>query len=260
MKRIERALKELKQTVSTIVFLSALLDSFVVLALFILLFRLMSVRWYWAFIPFGLYLLVHAFTSIKKARLDVVEKKVPMLKEQLTTAADTVQVENPIVAALQEEVIAKMRQIKNSYFIPFGKLTTRVSTLVVICFLIIFVAATDVQLLDAGKALEGLQKLRPFQRYDVDKSLLKLQENESLEGILGNKSLAELGYQKISLKINPVESDIDISRIGDPKSQQFSQNTPEEIYASTDASYEENIPKNYRKIVRNYFSKVAQAT
>lgn len=232
------------------------MDSLVVLLIFVLLFRLIKVFWPYAFIPFGLYLLVHVWSGMKRTTLEHIENKVPSLKEKLRTAADNMDKDNEITRSLAEDVVKAMKEIKSSYFIKFGSLTSRVLMLIITSFILIFASAQNVFFVDAG---DIFSKVRSGQGgYEILEDLLGYQENKSLESIMGNKSIAELGYEKIDLKIDPVESDVDISKIRDPEDKAFKSSSAREIGGSQDESYEEKYSKNYQKIVQNYFKEIAK--
>ena len=253
--KVKEALNELRKTVLSIIVLHKIMDSLVVFMIFVLTFRLVKINWLYSFIPFGLYGIIHIFSGIKNTNLEQIEKKVPLLKEQLRTVADNTEKDNEITRSLNEDVIKKMKEIKNSYFIKFGSLTSRVFMLILTSFLIIFVSAQNVFFLDANNFIHKISTGRG--NYAVE-DLLGYHENKSLDDILGNKSVAELGYEKIDLKIDQVQSEVDISKIKDPEDKAFKSTKAKDIGGSQDSSYQESIPKNYQKIVQNYFKEITK--
>ena len=70
--------------------------------------------------------------------------------------------------------------------------------------------------------------------------------------------IAELGDEQLQLELNPIKSDADISKTKEPEHRKFRSTIPTEIAASTDASYEESIPKGYQKIVKSYFREITR--
>ena len=62
----------------------------------------------------------------------------------------------------------------------------------------------------------------------------------------------------LKLQISPADTDIDISNVKEPEKKDFKSYAAKEIFATTDASYEENIPKNYHKIVKSYFTQISK--
>lgn len=257
MKPIQAALQELKTTVMTMVICHALIDSFVIFLLFVLVFILLNIYWYVSMIPFMIYAVIHTLTLIKYTKYEFIEKKLPFLHEQLRTVADNIHLENDVINALNVDVLRKMRDVRTSVFMKFGKISSRIVTLVILSFLIIFSSAANVKLLDTPKLIEdlGKKKLLPFEASEGTAQLLT---NET-GAIYGNKSVAELGYKEVQLYINPTQSDLDISKVKDPEKHDFQSNyVPREIKASMDVSLQEDLPKNYYKVIKTYFTQISK--
>ncbi len=254
MEPIQHALNELKRTVKIMLFFSSFIDSLVVFMITLLLFLLIQLKWYYAAIIFTAYFIIHTIYIIRASQIRNIDKKIPFLKEQLITANDHLGKDNEVIRELNKEVIHKLKQVKTSYFIKFGKVTGRIITLIIISFLVIFTSALNFQLFDANQIIKDL-KAKP--RYEVDQSQLYYEQNQT-DSIFGNKSIAELGYEEIKLQINPVESDIDISKVSDPQKQEFKTSQLQEIKATTDKTYEESIAKEHIKIVKTYFSQITK--
>ena len=257
MKPIKAAIKELKGTVRTIALTQAMLDSFVVFLLFFFVFIMIQISWYWALVPFVLYAIVHSVLSMRAAKLLRIEEKIPGLSEALRTANDNADKDNPVVNELFEDVLLKMKHVRNAEFISFGKIGQRLMTLIVLSFMIIFVSAVDVHFMSYKDMYSKVKQFTPFSGYYVNESQLFYIENETAN-IYGNRSLAELGYEMLNVQVEPAYTDIDISKIQEAKKQDFRSVEANDIRATTDASYQENIPKGYTKIVQNYFRQITK--
>ena len=259
-KPIQKALRELKRALIEIHLLTWALDTLVVFLVSELVFFLLTIPWLYSFIPAGIYATIHAYHERKKLTYHYVEEKNPALKEQLITAADNVDKEYEIVEYLNRDVLENMRHTMTSYFFSFGKLTRELFFLFVIAFLIIGASAYNVRFLDTHKAIEEVKNFKAFNKdYDVDEALLEFEEgNPDEDEIYGEKSIAELGNEQLQLELNPIKSDADISKIQEPEHRKFRSTVPTEILASTDASYEESIPKGYQKIVKSYFREISK--
>jgi len=258
-KPIQAALDELKGTVSTIAITQSLLDAFVVFSIALLILILSGFKWYWALIPFGAYLIIHTFTTARAVNLLNIEKRVPALYEQLRTANDSVNMDNEVVDALRFDVLRALRDVRNSYFIRFGKLTSRIMTLVLTSFLIIFASSMNVVLVDVPAIVKIASNPTRPPLYDINNSLLIFNESTD-QGIYGEASLAELGYEELNLQINPVEAGIDISQVSSPEEHNFQSYVPSgDIQAQQSGiNYEESsVVKNNLKIVKNYFAGIA---
>lgn len=257
-KPIAAALSELKKAMMQISLLTWFLDSLVIFTISELVLLLVTLPWQYAFVPTGVYSAVHAYHAFKKLRYRYVEEKVPELKEQLITAADYVSKDSEILQSLNKEVLEKMKLIRTSYFFSFGKLSRELLMLFFCSFLLIGASAYHVRLIDFGDVVKELQEVAGLAEYDLDESLLTFEEGNETDDIYGDKSIALLGDEELQLQLNPVLSDADISQINDPESRAFNSNVPREIAATTDASFEEGIPKGYQKIVKSYFREITK--
>lgn len=259
-KQIIYALKELKRAVLEVVFCICWLDCLIVLMLSILVLKLISLDWYWAFIPAVIYAVIHSWTRLRKAAdFGYIEEKVPELKERIRTVADNLGQENNLVLQeLNEEVLDGMHLIRTSYFFSFSRLTRELLVLTILAFLITGVSAYGVKFVDFHGVIKDVGDLRLFKgEYDINEELLQYEENLS-EDIYGDKSIAELGNELLNLQINPAMSDVDISQIREPEERKFRSSVPVEISAQTDSSFEDSIPKDYQKIVKNYFKDISK--
>ncbi len=254
-KPVVSALKELKKVLFEMGIFASLVDSLLVLLAFVLVFMLILVPWYYALIPFAVYFCFHHIRKLKEASLPYVEGKFPDLKEQLITVADNTDKENEVVQRLNSEVLHKMKVIKTSSFLTFPRLYREIIVMTFLSFIIIGISAYNIHLLNY-KDLLGRGELK-IGDYNVDEQGLAFEEGNE-EDILGEESIAELGNKELVLQINPVLSDVDLTKIEDVKEREFSKKKPTEIAPTTDSSYEESIPKNYQDIVKRYFGGITK--
>ncbi|MBW3002210.1 hypothetical protein KY338_03565 [Candidatus Woesearchaeota archaeon] len=259
-KPIQQALRELKLTLLQVNILTWFLDTLVVFLVSNLAFFLLTLPLLYALIPTGIYAIVHGYHGRKKVTYKHVEEKVPELKEQLITAADNTDKEYEIVESLNKDVLKGMKHTMTSYFFSFGKLSRELFLLFVVAFLIIGASAYNVRFLDTHKAIQEVKEFaRNSKEYEIDETLLAFEEgNPDEDEIYGEKSIAELGNEQLQLELNPIKSDADISKVKEPEHRKFRSTVPTEIAASTDASYEESIPKGYQKIVKSYFREITK--
>lgn len=263
MKKIKLAIRELKDSLAYFGLFISLFETLVLFALCILVLYLLNLSWLFSLLIVLPYLFLHTRSNLKKLDLTFVEEKVPELNEELRTCADTRNVEdNEVVNMLHDETMKKMKKIRTSYFLSLGKLSRQLVFLAIICFFIIVASANNVRFIDIPKSISELGEMSKSTIRDgnlIDESLLGFEEMDEDADIFGNKSVAELGNKEIELEINPLMSDVDISQIKDPiRGDSFGEVYPTDIEASTDASYEESIPKQYQRIVKTYFKEIAK--
>ncbi len=256
MKPIQEAVKELRRVLFSMRLFESLLDSFIVYLGSLLIFSLISLSWYWALIPFLGYGVLHTLNSVKGVSFHDVEHKVPVLHESLRTAADSAQKENIIVNELHSDVIAKLKEVRTSYFLGMGKTTRQLLLLAAFSFGIIIASALNVKLLNAPEIAIDLSKLKPVQKYTT--AVQDIVFGPAKEDIYGNESIAELGTKELKLQINPLMSEININDIKPPEDKEFVESFPRDIQASTDTSFDEKIAKEHQQIVKNYFTGIAK--
>ena len=240
--QIVAAIREIKNTLSSITLLSCFLDALLVLLLSVITLMLISVEWYWAIIPFIIYFYIHYKNGKKQLSLAFVEEKTPELKEELRTSADNLDKDNEIVMALHEEVLAKMRRIKVSDFIDFKKISRRMFVISILCFLILIFSAFNVSFIDINDLLDQITQEQEETKSPYEEEIPE-EENRAGAGgsIFGEESIAELGAEELNLQINPVLSEIDINDVSDAKEKEFKKDYFEEdIEATQDKTYEED--------------------
>ncbi|MEM3154336.1 MAG: hypothetical protein QW165_02085 [Candidatus Woesearchaeota archaeon] len=259
VKPIARALKEAKRAVLQVVVFNSVIDSLVAYILLLLGCTLLSLPSWWALVPAVAYAVIHTYGNIKDVHFSAIEEKFPALKEQLITVADNWKEQNEIVDALNQEVLQKMKEIRTSSFLNFGKLTREIAVMAVVSFIIIGSAAFNVKFLDLKGTIKEIREFKPFQQYDINQELLEFEESQNLSEILGEKSITELGQQQLDLELNPIMSDVIIGRYKPPEEREFREVLPSEIKATTDVSFEENIPKQYQRIVKTYFKEITKS-
>lgn len=259
VKPIAKALSEVRTAVVQIMLFNSFMDTLVMFLLLYLGSVLLSLPIGYALVATIVYAVIHTRGNLKEASFKSIEKKFPALKEQLITAADNYKDQNEIVNSLCEDVIEKMRDIKTSSFLDFGKLTRELSVMAVISFVIIGASAFNVKFLDIGDTIKELRDFKPFQEYDLNEELLAYEESQNLSEILGERSITELGQRQLDLEINPIKSDVDIGKVNDPTNRRFREVPASEIRAASQGAYEEDIPKEYQKIVKTYFSEITKS-
>ncbi len=256
LKPIDLALKEAKQSVMHLALFQSFFDTLVMFLLMLLACLLLALPKWYALIPTLIYAIIHTSGNLKDVSFSAIEEKYPLLKEQLITVADVLDEQNEIVEALNQEVLQKMKEIRTSSFLNFGKLSREIIVMALVSLLIIGLAGFNVKLIDLR---DTLKQVREFREYSVNEDLWALEESQNLEDILGEKTVAELGKQQLDLQINPLMSDVDIGRVNAPEQMSFREVPPAEIRGSTDSSYEEEIPKEYQRMVKKYFNEITRS-
>jgi len=259
IKPIRLALEEARKSILQVVMFQTALDTLVVYVLLLLACLLLTLPSWYAVIPVIVYAIIHLHGNIKDVNFSNIEQKFPELKEQLITVADNWKDQNEIIDALNLEVLQKMKEIRTSAFLNLPKVTREITVMAVVSFLIIGASAFNVKFLDFAGTINEIRNFTPFQQYDPNAALLKIQESQNLTKILGNKSAGQLGKQSIDIQINPILDKVNIGKVLPPQPKEFANNVaPPEIKASTDTSFEEQIPAQYQRMVKTYFTSITK--
>lgn len=259
MKPIKQALEEARTSLLQLALFQSALDTLVVYMLILLGCTLLTLPLWYAVVPALVYAFVHTRGNLKDVNFSSIEAKYPQLSEQLITVADNVKDQNEILDALNAEVLQKMREIKTAAFLNFPKVTRELTVMMIVSFIIIGASAFNVKFLDFKETVKDLRDFEPFKEYDINEELLEYEESQNLSEILGEKTIEELGKQQLDLELNPLMSDVDIGKVRDPTERTFREVPPPDIKASSDTSFEENIPKQYQRIVKTYFKEITKS-
>lgn len=251
---IVQAMTDVTRSVRFIAFLGGALTTGLYMLLFLLAASILSLPWYAAAVvavPLGL---VKVVSRLRHANVYLVENTLPEFKDRLTAVRDSLGMQNEVVRALHQETITKLKTIKNSYFIQFGRLASKIFSMGVLSFVIVSLAAFNVRFSAEDNVRRLLSVVQP---YAINQSLLQYKENTT-DDIYGNASVATLGYDELKLQIQPLETDINIKDIREVEQKSFRDNRAKEIAASNDGTYDDDVPKEHRKIIAAYFSEIAK--
>jgi len=259
-KPIGQALKEAHSALLQIALLTSAVDTLVVYLISLLICLFFTLPNWYAVVPAFAYAIIHTKGNLAQVSFQKIEEKFPEFNEQLITVADNWKEDNPVVEQLNLEVLQKMKNIRTSYFLDFGRLSRELIVMLVVSFIIIGSSAFNVKFLDIGETVKELREFRPAGDYDINEELLEYEEGTNLSEILGEKSINELGKQQLDLQLNPLKSDIVIGKVRDPEDRSFREVPPRDILAQSDSSYEDDIPKEYQKIVKTYFKEITKSS
>ena len=264
MNQIIPAINELRRTLIQLRLVETLMDGLVLFIGLYLICMLLTINWVYGFIPVLGFIFYDANRKLAEVRLRVVEEHVPDLRDQLTTAYDTLYKQNEIVPLLHEDVVRKMKLVKIADFVPFKKMWREMVIIAAIAFAIILLASLNIKFLDYRVIVDELSGLG-------DDALAGNLDLEGLGGggsggddtdIYGNESLAVLGLEELNVQINPVLSEININDIQDVKDREFAEKSiANEIVAqggcAGEEACDEDFPEESKEIVKKYFSAIA---
>lgn len=263
MKKFTLVLGEVNNLLSRLFIADRVVESLIVfLGVF---FALFFIKFYpgIAIIPGLAYLGITVFDDMKRKKWRLVEEKYKPLHEKLRTAADNVNMENPIVEELQQDVAENLRNVCLSWFVDLKKMAYKIGAIVVLCFLILMIANFDIHW-DPFEAYKG-----PYREFGfgpgggkgggLDSDIVAAGEDDDTS-IFGKSSVAKLGDKDIRIQINPGGNEINLRDAAEIEEQEFEESFPDEIYAGSSDLYEENLQKDQMGIVKSYFENVAKSS
>jgi len=258
MKKFIGIIKEMNRTLNNIVLFNNLLNAILIFLAAYILLSIIDFRPFLAIIPAIAYLAYFTYNQFIKDKAEIVEEKYEPLKEKLRTAEDNLNMDNPIVDALQEEVAGEMKNVRVSSFVDQRKISYRILAAIVLCFLIVL-----------------LSTFNTFINFDILRDKLafyKIINNDAEEGIsdipaagtasnediYGEDSIATLGNEVIDVEIKPVSYEL----VGSASEEEeegmvFEETFPEEVFATSAEEYGESIPIEKQELVKEYFKKLA---
>lgn len=252
-------MKEINSTLNHIILFDNILNSLIIFLSVYLVLSIFSFYPIAALAPALVYLTAISYISIVGNKAKIVEGKYANLNEKLRTAADNIQLENPVVEALQEEVIEEIKEVRASSFYNQRRTSLKILASVILCFLIVFVATLNLDFLNFRVLIDNIQL--------IEKEILGAEEGGEIpsagEGdsrdIYGEESIATLGGKELEIEIKPVNYEINVKSIGDvAEKKQFEEEFPEEVFASSTEGFEENIPIDHQELVKEYFKELAK--
>ena len=246
MEDIKSALHEVYSTQNKVIILTTFLEAIVVfLAVYTILLLINFYKNISIIIAVG-YFLYKSYQKINKKSLIDVEKKNPFLAEKLRTAADTLLFDNFVVQKLRETVIKDLSQVRVSTFIDIKKLFRITAIMCILAIVNIYLGIANIQIID----MEGIINGMDF-NFNLKDKLLKGYVSQSLLDIDAN--------------INDINDDQQIAEIDDQirlrESALLKKNEklPEDLFKSSDKSFEESLSKKKRIYIRNYFTAIRKA-
>ena len=254
MKNFSSVVKEINKTLNEIILFENLVNTTLVFLVFYLVLSVLNFPPMFALIPAIIYLGYFSFMSLSSSKPLIVEGKYAPLREKLRTAADNVNLDNPVAQELEYEVTQEMKNVGLSMFINPRTLSYKILAVMVLSFLIIFVTTLNLKLLDLAKSkvpnifeTRGLKGVGNFAATQLNTS----------GDIYGKGDVATLGDKELNIRIKPVDFKVNVKEEGEAQQQKFETTFPNELAVKETTAYEENIPQEQQELVKNYFKKLA---
>ena len=265
MRQFIDVVREIRGTLATIIIFFILLDSIIVFLIVFLVLSILDLYPLTAIIPAVFYMIMSFYRETKLNKIRIVEKYYPELNEKLRTAADYASVDNEVVNELHRDVIDELKKVSASSFFNRKETITKIASVVLICFVIIFITTLNLNL--------GAYKTKLFDK--IKDKMSELEGGSDSNGVLGvplggtggnqdiygQRSIAFLGEDEIEVQLKPSSYEFIIRDSGEVEEQEeFMSDLPPDITAVESRNYRESIPdeKDKQQLIKNYFKKLAE--
>ncbi|MBI2652224.1 hypothetical protein HYX00_02055 [Candidatus Woesearchaeota archaeon] len=255
MKQFSNVVKEINRTLNEIILFENIVNTTLVFLVFYLILSILDFRPLYALVPALLYLGFYSYMSFKSYKPLIVEGKYAPLREKLRTAADNINLDNPIVEELDYEVTSEMKNVGLSMFINPKTLSYKIFAVMLLSFMIIFATTLNLKLLEFAK--HKVPDIFDTKNLKGVGNFVAVKLNTS-DDIYGKDDVAKLGDKELNIRLKPVDFKVNVKEEGDVQKQKFETVFPKEMVVRETVAYEENIPQEQQELVKNYFKKLAE--
>jgi len=255
MKQFSVVVREINRTLNEITLFENIVNTSLIFLFFYLVLSIFDFYPLYALLPALLYLGAYSYMSLRSSKPLIVESKYSPLREKLRTAADNINMENPVVEELEYEVTSEMKNVGLSMFINPRTLSYKVFGVIVLSFIIIFATTMNLKILDFAK--QKIPDIFETKNLKGVGNFVAVKLN-TRDDINGREDVAKLGDKELNIRIKPVDFKVNVREEGESQRQNFETVFPKELAVKETAAYEENIPQEQQELVKNYFKKLAE--
>ena len=254
MKQFKDVVTEINKTLNQIILFENIVNTTLIFLVSYLVLSVLDFHPLFALVPAALYLGFYTHLAFKSSKPLIVESKYAPLREKLRTAADNVNMSNPIVEELEYEVTSEMKNVGLSMFINPRTLSYKIFAVMTLSFMIIFATTMNLKLLEFAK-----HKVPDiFDRGPKGVGNFVATQLNTSGDIYGKEDVAKLGDKDLNIRIKPVDFKVNVREEGATEQHQFETTFPRDMTVRETVAYEENIPQEQQELVKNYFKKLAE--
>ena len=254
MKQFSNVVKEINRTLNELIFFENIVNTTLVFLVFYLTLSVFDFHPLYALMPAIIYLVVYSYIRFGYSKPLIVESKYAPLREKLRTAADNVNLNNPIAEELEYEVTSEMKNVGLSMFINPRSLSYKIFAVMLLSFMIIFATTLNLKLTQFAHKVPDIFDTKGLKGVG---NFVAVKLNTSDE-IYGKDDVAKLGDKELNIRIKPVDFKVNVKEEGEAQKQKFDVVFPKDLAVKETVAYEENIPQEQQELVKNYFKKLAE--
>jgi hypothetical protein len=213
----------------------------------------------YSFIVPLIYLGIYIFFKLKENRYHKLEKQCPELNEKVRTAVDNIYMNNEVVQELRRDVATEVKKVDYGRFFSQIKTSFKILFIILLCFGIIFLAKFDVEYKLSADRVFGFIRGGEGNASNIVGDIISATTGGSDNDIFGEKYLAELGKDEVTIEINQVGYEINMDDVKDPNLDDFENSLfPDDVGVEGAEAYEQKKFEEHNELIKNYFKKMAE--
>ncbi len=198
----------------------------------------------------------------RKGTIGIVENKYPMLRERLSTAYDNREVDNIVVADLQENVIRASSKVIPAAFFNKKRMYIGLFSLLIAISLLTYVSVSEYRISSTPQDIKDL--LDPLSPENPGSSLELMEEsannsgNQSTEDLIGEPTVVVVEGKKVDLTLPPgTGTGFTQGNQTNNTLDGFTPSSAYDISVISSSIYSEKLPEGYESIIKQYFEQMA---
>ncbi len=200
----------------------------------------------------------------KRDTIDLVEERYPVLRERLSTAYDNREVNNIVVADLQENVSRASSNIIPAAFLNKKRMYVGFFSLLIAISLLTYVSVSEYRISSTPQDIKELiDPLLPNNEGDGS-DLAVMEEtsddsgNESTENLLGEPTVVVVEGKQVDLTLPPgTGTGFTQGEQANSTPEDFTPSSAYDISVISSSIYSEELPEGYESIIKQYFEEMA---
>lgn len=272
MSEFKELLKEIRRTLRKLLMFDLFIETLLVFLGLYLIFFIFNFPKTLAIVFSLIYFIIMFVRRRKLTSIRTVEQKYPILNEALRTVNDTLTEDNYLVNHLRDEVKQKVRKVSASSFMDIKGDMFKIALSIGLVFLILSLSickgtssvcntvfeVTDipaqVKKIDISDIYNAIAK---ESLSDLDLSANSNFNVDTNQILLNDQSNVVLGNDKVKIQIKLSSDQIDIHDVSDDvERKEFMDMDITDISARNDVTFEEDISKEHKELVKNYFNTI----
>jgi hypothetical protein len=196
----------------------------------------------------------------KRSTINLVEEKYPVLRERLSTAYDNREVDNIVVADLQENVTRASANVTHEVFLNKKRLYIGFFSLLIAISLLTYVSISEYRISSTPQDIIG--PLLPHNEGDgSDLAVMEQTTNNSdntKENLTGETSIVVVEGKQVDLTLPPGSgTGFTQGEQANSTPEGFTPSSAYDISVMSSSIYSEELPEGYESIIKQYFEEMA---